>query len=157
MHRREDNPMDYFRLGNLKALKIFLRRRTATLSGASARERPLQRLVRCRSCWSGLRGQQLGAMHDGQDIYLLYLDPIDDSIRSFDHFADLWRSILRHNASRKRKRGNLLRTPCQPIRHALSIQRRIPGDTLVDGQEMLDGCVRPVNSHCDSPNFARTS
>jgi hypothetical protein len=46
-----------------------------------------------------LRRQYLRTVHDGQYVYVLLPNPLDDPIGPFDNFADVRRPILCHHSS----------------------------------------------------------
>lgn len=95
-------------------------------------------------------------MNHGDDIHLIWLQVVDNSVGPFKHFTDLWKLGFGNDAARLWERANLLRSPCQPIDDSLCIFWRTVPDVGVKGLKVADGRVGPVDLHFGSPNEART-
>src|SRR6266404_2472036 len=90
-------------------------------------------------------------------INLVRLNAIDNTIRSFEHLAQIRIILSRNDSARVRKASDLLRPTREPIDHPQRIGRRGARDVLVDVSQVFDSEVRPVNLHFGRLNRARTA
>lgn len=96
-------------------------------------------------------------MDYSENIYLIRFDVVDDSIRSFNDFANLIQLIFAHFLSGKREHGDLFGTPRDAVYHPSGVFSGIVRYVPVDGVEMSFGRLGPVDSHSARPYFSRIS
>lgn len=98
-----------------------------------------------------LEGRLLGSVENREHVDPIGEDAVDDSVRCFDHLADVLAIELRNHSTRRRESRDLLRPTRQAVDHAKSVSLRVQGDVIMDGGELLLRVIRPVNSHSGRP------
>lgn len=95
----------------------------------------------------------MGTVDKSYYVYLVWSDVVDDSVSTFDYFADLLGIKLRNYSTREREFPDLLTSPCEPIDDRDSVFRRNASEIIVDCPQMIKRVVSPFDLHLSSPNF----
>lgn len=93
----------------------------------------------------------LGGMKHREHIDSIGEDAVDDSVRCFDHLADVLAIELRNPAARLRKSCDLLRPARQTGDDAKGVSRGIQRDVVMDPGELLLRVIGPANFQSSSP------
>ncbi len=89
----------------------------------------------------------LRSVQDSNDVDLISLDAVDETVRSVYHFTNLREAGLRNDSARKREIANLLRASRQAVDSLLGVKIGSPGDIGVYGSQVISRSVRPVDYH----------
>ena len=113
--------------------------------------------VRSRTeSWLVLTRSSLAGFNPIRDN-LVWLDIVDDSVRSFDDLPNLGHFVFRNHAAGERQLANLLRAPRQTVNHSFGIGRRVSRNVAVDRIQVPQSGIGPVDVHSRKPYLRRTS
>ena len=83
-------------------------------------------------------------MQNSEHFDRLLPDPIDQSVRRLDQFANVGAFKFRDHAPRFWKPANLIKSVLDSLHRLLGIHRRRYADELRDRREVLDCLLRPA-------------
>ncbi len=98
----------------------------------------------------------LRSVNHCDDIHLIRLDVIHDSVGSLKDFTNLWMLGFGNDAAGLWERADLLRTSCQAVNNSLCILRLVLSNVGMKTSKVAYRSIGPADLHFGSPNEART-